>query len=330
MNLPVLPRWARRTIRDPIYAVGAPVIGGLLLLGGGVARVIEIPGDRKRASRLLWAAAAAVRLDYFVFARCVWLWCTQRPDDSADLHWKQQHSIALGAELHRFMTTLDRLVGIDLAIDSPALRRGEPALVLSRHAGVGDSLLMVYVITHHLRRVPQVVLKRELLWDPAMDLALGRLDAYFLRGNGVTPDQRAAELGAFADRIEPPDATLLFPEGRNWTPHRHREEVAAAVEKGDDERVAWLLRNPRVLSPRATGARRILAACPGIQVVIAGHQGLEDLMSVRAIWQELPLNRLLRIELRSVEPPPDAQVERWLHDEWERLDAWTGALDDQT
>lgn len=331
MNLPVAPRWARRALRDPIYAVGAPVVGGALLLLGGAVRLLELPSRRKPASRLLWSGAAAVRLDYFVFARCVWLWCTARPQDPADgtdvLAWKRRHAMVLGEELHRFMTTLDRVAVIDLAVTAPTLRTDEPALVLSRHAGAGDSLLMVYVITHWLRRIPQVVLKRELLWDPAMDLALGRLDAYFVRGDGVTPDQRAAELGAFADRIEPPDATLLFPEGRNWTPNRHAEELREAEQEGEDDRAAWLRRNPRVLSPRATGVRRILAARPDIQVVIAGHQGLEDLMSVAAIWRSLPLHRVLRIDLRTVEAPADEHVENWLHAEWERLDAWTDALD---
>ncbi len=329
MNLPVLPRWARRTIRDPLYAVGAPVVGGLLLAAGGVARLIELPSRRKRASGLLWSAAAAVRLDYFVFVGCIKLWCTDRPGPGDELRWKEQHSRLLGKELHRFLTTVDRLIGLDLSITVPPLRNGEPLLVLSRHAGAGDSLLMVYVITHELHRIPQVVLKRELLWDPAMDLALGRLDAYFLRGNGVTPDQRAAELGAFADRIEPADATLLFPEGRNWTPRRHAQELATAREKGDDARAEWLARNPRVLSPRATGVRRILAARPDIQVVVAGHQGLEDLMSVRSIWQRLPLDRTLSIDLRAAEPPADEHIEQWLHEEWARLDAWTDALDAQ-
>ncbi|GAB3588839.1 1-acyl-sn-glycerol-3-phosphate acyltransferase [Calidifontibacter terrae] len=328
MNLPVLPRWARRTFRDPIYVAAAPLVGGVLLIAGGLARILEMPSRRKRASRLLWSGAAAVRLDYFVFARCVWLWCTARPDGGDSLWWKQQHSRVLGEELHRFMTTLDRLVGIDLSITAPRLQDDVPVLVLSRHAGAGDSLLMVYVITHYLGKIPQVVLKRELLWDPAMDLALGRLDAYFLRSNGVTAEQRAAELGAFADRVEPQDATLLFPEGRNWTPRRHADEVATALEKGDEARAAWLQRNPRVLSPRATGVRRILAACPGIQVIIAGHQGLEDLMSVLAIWQQLPLERVLSIDLRATEAPADEHVERWLHEEWERLDAWTDALDE--
>ena len=326
MNPPVPPRLVRRIVRDPIYAVGAPLVMLLLILLGAIVWVLEIPSRRKRGWRLLWTSAAAVLLDWSVFLRCVWLWCAMPPWRRDEQEWQARHVLVLGQELHRFVLAADRLVGLDLRVKVATADPSRPVLLLARHAGPGDSLLMAYVITHDLLRVPRIVLKRALLWDPAMDLCLGRLDAYFI-GPGLPREERDRQLREFAEHVQVGDATLLFPEGRNWTPGRHAEEFSEAVEDGELERAHWLRRNPRVLSPRSTGVRRMLAARPDSQVMIAGHQGLEDLVSPAVIWRSLPLNRQIHIDVRLVPAPTDELIDDWLQAEWERLDDWTDALD---
>lgn len=327
MNPPVPPLLVRRLLRDPLYAVLAPVAMLLLIVVGMISWVLELPSKRKRGWRLLWASAAAVLLDWSVFVRCTWLWCAMPPWRRDPKEWQARHVLILGQELHRFVLAVDRLVGLNLRVTVPTPDPTRPVLLLARHAGPGDSLLMVYVITHHLLRVPRIVLKRALLWDPAMDLCLRRLNAYFIDPKRVSAQVRDQQLREFAERVEVGDATLLFPEGRNWTPGRHADEMAEAVADGELERAHWLKRNPRVLSPRSTGVRRILAARPDSQVLIGGHQGLEDLTSAFVIWRALPLHRDMHIDVRAVPPPTDDLVDDWLQAEWERLDDWTDELD---
>lgn len=328
MNPPVPPLIVRRVCRDPLYAVLAPAAMLLLIVLGSVSWLLELPSRRKRGWRLLWASAAAVLLDWSVFMRCAWLWLAMPPWRRDQQEWQARHVLLLGQELQRFIEATDRLVGLDLRVHVPPVDPDRPVLLLARHAGTGDSLLMVYVITHDLLRVPRIVLKRALLWDPAMDLCLRRLHAYFIAGR-TAPDVRDRQLREFAERVETGDATLLFPEGRNWSPGRHAKELRAARAEGETERAAWLERNPRVLSPRSTGVRRILAARPDCQVVVAGHQGVEDLRSVVDIWKALPLRRQIHIDLRSVDPPADEGVHDWLQAQWERLDDWSDELDGQ-
>lgn len=326
MNPPVPALIVRRILRDPVYAVVAPVMMLLLVVLGCLLWVLELPSRRKRGWRLTWTCAAAFLLDWSVFVRCTWLWCVMPPWRRNQQEWQARHVVVLGQELHRFVQAADRLVGLDLRVRVPAVDPDRPVLLLARHAGTGDSLLMVYVITHDLVRVPRVVLKRALLWDPALDLCLRRLHAYFL-GEGMTPQVRDEQLRAFAEHVEVNDATLLFPEGRNWSPGRHASDLAEAIEEGETERAAWLERNPRVLSPRSTGVRRILQARPDSQVLVAGHQGVEDLRSVPDIWRALPLRRQIHIDVRQADSLPDEHIDAWLQDEWERLDDWTDELD---
>lgn len=328
MNPPVPPLVLRRIILDPIYFVLAPVGMLLLILLGLVSALLEIFSSRKRGWRLLWTAAAAVFLDWSIFTRCLWLWCAMPPWRRDPQEWTVRHFAVLSQELRRFMLYADRLVGLRFEVSAPSPAPGRPVLLLARHAGVGDSLLMVFLITDALQRVPRVVLKKALLWDPAMDLCIRRLGAYFIAAHGVSRGKQQQQLQSFAASLGPQDATLLFPEGRNWTPRRHRAELEEALSDGEPERAAWLERHPRVLSPHATGVRRILATRPDCQVLIGGHQGLEDLRSVPIIWRALPLHRDIHVELRAVEPPSDEHIADWLHDEWSRLDRWTDALDD--
>jgi 1-acyl-sn-glycerol-3-phosphate acyltransferase len=54
-------------------------------------------------------------------------------------------------------------------------------VVMARHAGPGDSLLLVETLMDrdHLRR-PRIVLKDALQWDPLLDVLLNRLPAVFV------------------------------------------------------------------------------------------------------------------------------------------------------
>ena len=55
-----------------------------------------------------------------------------------------------------------------------------PLLVLSRHAGPGDSFLLVHELLSWAGRRPRVVLKDTLQWDPMIDVLLNRLPMTFL------------------------------------------------------------------------------------------------------------------------------------------------------
>nr|WP_246242690.1 1-acyl-sn-glycerol-3-phosphate acyltransferase [Flexivirga aerilata] len=200
-------------------------------------------------------------------------------------------------------------------------------LVLSRHAGLGDSPLIAYVLTHHLRREPRVLLKRFLLWDAAVDLVLTRLDAHFLPSRRVDREESSRRLVEFAQSIDADDdALLLFPEGRNWTPARWEAQLAQA----SDDEARWMRQHPSVLPPRSGGLRRLLAARPGLPLVVAAHRGLEGFNSVRTIWQGVPLDGTVEVRLRMHPAPPDDQTHQWLHDRWGEIDAWDRAAQRST
>ena len=55
---------------------------------------------------------------------------------------------------------------------APDAHPGRPMLVCCRHAGPGDSFMLMYALMHWYDREPRVVLKDTLAWDPAIDVVL--------------------------------------------------------------------------------------------------------------------------------------------------------------
>ena len=78
-----------------------------------------------------------------------------------------------------------RVLHVRVAVEGPPPPSydGRPLLILSRHAGPGDSFLVVHALLNWYAREPRIVLKDTLQWDPAIDVVLNRLPNRFIRPN---------------------------------------------------------------------------------------------------------------------------------------------------
>ncbi len=202
------------------------------------------------------------------------------------------------------------------------LDRRVPLLVFSRHAGPGDSLLLVHALLQQGFR-PHIVLRDVLQWAPAIDVALNRLPNVFLtRG---TTGQREA-IAQVAARLQPGDALVLFPEGRNFTPSRRLASIARLEEQGDHAAAEYAREMRHVLVPRSGGAAAALAAAQHAEVVFVAHTGLEDLSSVVDLWRGTPMDASIQVKLWRVPahdvPDEDAVAASWLFAWWRRIDTW--------
>jgi 1-acyl-sn-glycerol-3-phosphate acyltransferase len=200
-------------------------------------------------------------------------------------------------------------------------------LVLSRHAGPGDSLLMVRTLMDrdHLRR-PRIVLKDTLQWDPLLDVYLNRLPNAFLGAGGRNMADRVAEL---AGDLGEEDALLIFPEGGNFSESRRLRASDRLRGKGMCDQAERAEQMRHVLPPRPGGVRAALEAAPYADVVFVAHAGLEHLSTPADIWDGLPMDTTVRLRwwfvpAQEVPRAPEAQ-EDWLYERWAELDAWVAA-----
>ena len=196
-------------------------------------------------------------------------------------------------------------------------------LVLSRHAGPGDSLLMVHTLLDrdHLRR-PRIVLKDLLRLDPLVDVYLSRLPSSFLPPGGDS-EQRVADL---ATGLGDEDALLIFPEGGNTSPRRRLAAVERLRFKGLHRAADSAERMRHLLPPRPGGVSAALQAAPYADVVLVAHAGLDHLSGLRELWSGLPMDGEVRLRWDFV---PAGEVPReqealvdWLYERWEQMDEW--------
>jgi 1-acyl-sn-glycerol-3-phosphate acyltransferase len=229
--------------------------------------------------------------------------------------------------------TAERTCGLKVDVTGPpeAAEPGQatrPLIVLSRHAGPGDSLLLVHHLLSACGRRPRVVMKATLQLDPSIDIAANRLPNAFVHHRHAGTNYHIGLINRLAAGLDPKGALVIFPEGGNWTPQRWRRSVAQLRRQGLDDLAERAVAMPHVLAPRPGGALAAVAACPAADVVFVAHTGLDKLVSVRDVWQSLSADMEIRAQwwrVPAAEVPRaagrDAQV-GWLYDWWQRIDAW--------
>jgi 1-acyl-sn-glycerol-3-phosphate acyltransferase len=215
-----------------------------------------------------------------------------------------------------------KLLGLDLEVaGGDALLADGPILILARHASLVDSLLPCVLLDRFRLRY---VLKRELLWDPCLDIVGTRLpNAFVRRGEGDTAE--IARVAALARGLERDEGVVLFPEGTRFTPER-RQRLIDRLALGETARLRQARTLRHLLPARRGGALALLEAAPEADVVMLAHTGLEGAARLGDLWRGSLVGRTIEVELwrvRRAEIPADtAGREAWLERCWRGVDDW--------
>jgi 1-acyl-sn-glycerol-3-phosphate acyltransferase len=336
----VLPPRRVRRVTGPLL-IGALVAAVLLLPVLVVVSVLVsvfLPG-RWRALRLLCFALVYLALEVAGLVAAAVLWVFSgfgRWLDAAV--FRAAHYTVLRLLLDVLMQVAQRLFALRLVTDGDSwspLDDGLPGstnamVVLSRHAGPGDSFLLVHTLMNrdHLRQ-PRIVLKDVLQLDPLIDVYLNRLPNHFVSTDPAVRYRSEEAIADLARDLGEEDALLIFPEGANFTAQRRTRAIQRLRDRGllSAVRRAEAMRN--LLPPRPGGVVAALHAAPHADVVLVAHTGLEHLSTVRDLWRNLPMDKTLHLRwwfIPAAEVPRDeAQATDWLYQWWETIDAWITA-----
>lgn len=329
------PTWIRRLVLAPAVVVLAFLAFTTMPLTAVVAAFVSprLPG-RWRPLRVLWFLLVMLAVEAVSVLACAVLWI------ASGFGWKLSsprfqalHYLLMRLYLAAIVRTAIRVFSLRVEVHglheaaSAAREQGReraPLLVLSRHAGPGDSFLLVYGLTL-LHRRPQVVLKAFLRWAPCLDVVLGRLPSVFVEPG----EARASAVGGIttlASGLGDDDAMVLFPEGGNFSERRRMRSIAKLEELGEHDRAERARMMRHVLSPRPGGVAAALDASPQADVVFVAHTGLEDLSGPADLWRGVPLDTAIQVMVWRVpadEIPTDtAGRMSWLDGWWRRIDTW--------
>jgi NTE family protein len=259
-------------------------------------------------------------------------WSQFRYRDKKRVKLSIERAYAAFADYLAKLGAAERVCGLEVTVSGPltdgaTVRGRRPVIVLSRHAGPGDSLLLVHQLLNVYQRRPRIVMKAALQLDPGLDVVANRLPNVFVgrrSGSGVFADA----ISRLARGLSACDALVIFPEGGNWTPARWRRGIRRLRRSGSAKLAARAEAMPHLLPPRPGGVLAAIAACPEADVVFVAHTGLDHLVSAGDVWRHLPSG--ISVSARwwlvpACEVPRDAGREAqvgWLYDWWETMDAW--------
>jgi 1-acyl-sn-glycerol-3-phosphate acyltransferase len=324
------PKWVRRVVITPIAWAVMVALVALMPVALLVALIASPFGSgRLRAPRVLWMATVYLALESIALVVLLGLWI------GSGFGWKlsgpafqRVHYVLTGLYLRILYRTARWTLRVRVAVvgtDPDVAAPGKPELVFCRHAGPGDSFLLIHALVNWFDREPRIVLKDTLQWDPVIDVMLNRLPSRFIKLRRSGPGAEV-EIAALATGLDHNDALVLFPEGGNFTPSRRLKAIDRLHKLGMHAMAERAERMRNVLAPRPGGTLAALDAAPGAEVIWVAHTGVDRMLTMADVWRELPLETTITMRWWSVDAAdvPVGREERveWLFDWWAKIDQW--------
>ncbi|NUP01166.1 MAG: hypothetical protein HOV96_35555 [Nonomuraea sp.] len=293
---------------------------------------LRLPPPQRRGLRFVWFGVAWLTLESAVLIACLGLWVSGA---FGRARHQERHYALIRWFLSKVYAAAVRIFRLTLDVEEPpptpeerAARLTRPIVVLSRHAGPGDSFLLIYHLLSLYGRRPRIVMKAALQFDPSLDVVVNRLPNAFVAGRSGH-ERVIEEIRRLASSMEDRDALVIFPEGGNFTPRRRRLAIRRLEEKGLAEEAERARGMDHLLPPRPGGAIAAITACPAADVVFVAHTGLDHLVTLGDVWRRLPYAARITAKWWRVpadEVPRDREEQvRWLYSHWEEIDAWITA-----
>jgi len=221
--------------------------------------------------------------------------------------------------------TIGAMLGLRVEVEGADVLAPGPILVFMRHTSIVDNLLPNILITAPHGIKLRYVLKRELLADPALDIAGSRLPNYFVDRRSTDPEGEVTAIRRLGTGLGADEGVLIYPEGTRFTPERHTralERLRASNESLYSRAAAMRA----VMPPRLGGPLALLEAEPAADVIIAAHSGLDGFSHIRDILGGGLVGGTIRVRFRRYAhtdiPADPAGRAEWLYDRWAEVDTW--------
>ncbi len=223
-----------------------------------------------------------------------------------------------------------RIFDLQFFVDGEEALAGTAAIVLPRHTSIGDTVVPIvwYGIPQGLSF--RYVLKKELQFDPSLDIVGNRLPNYFVDRFSDDPAAEVAGVARLLADIRANEGVVIYPEGTRFTAAKRQLILARYRERGDAAALARAERWPNLLPPRLGGALALLTSNPGRDLLFVAHTGFEgsarfsDL--INGAWAHSKVRlRFWRVPFAQI--PTDAEALReFLFQQWDRMSREVTAL----
>ena len=322
------PRWVRRVVLAPLVFVLCLALIAISPLVLFLAAIVDVftPGSW-RALRMMAFGAFYLVMEVIgllvLFAMWVWFGfgTRLRTRPAEDAHYR-----LMAVWLGTMYKAVSKLFGIRIHIEERPKPRPGPILVFCRHAGPGNSLMLIGTMMIAYNRRPRIVMLAKLQWDPLFDTMGNRLPNRFIKHDKASADRYVDAIGELAKDLGEQDAFVLFPEGRDFTQRLRLRAINYLRQKGFDRHADRAEEMVNVLPPRHRGPLAAIQSAPEADVAFVAHSVLEELGTFKELWRRIPLSdpidaRYWRLPPSEV-PSGEHETIEWLYSWWERIDDW--------
>lgn len=324
-------RWGRRVVTIPLYLIAGGL--GLLLLPASAAAALAV--DAMRRSRRLATLRCVAGLTAYLLCEAAGilasfgLWLV-RPV----LGGGGERFTTLNLWLQRiWAVTLfqlaTRLFGLRVEVTGQEAVRSGPLFLFARHASTLDTLLPAVFVSHPSTLRLAHVMKRELLWDPCLDIVGQRTRNAFVRRGSSEREKEIEVLRRLALGVGQRDGVVLFPEGTRFSAFKREQALKHLADSEHQRRVRRAQQWQHVLPPRLGGVLTLLETRSDVDVAFMVHVGLERAASLSDLWRGDLIGGTVRLHFWRVPSReiPGTTAERidWLDAQWGRANQWIAA-----
>lgn len=322
-------RWRRRAVTIPLlYALAAAALL-LLPVTLTLAGVMDLGLGPRRFARL----RAGVYLTFFLCIEAIFLfgtlgvWLVNVPVAQNRARFLRHNAWLQTMFCTLLYRGLERLYGMRTECPDPVPEPSErPLLVFVRHASTADTLLPVVLLARGQGHVLRYVLKRELLFDPCLDVVGNRLPNCFVRRGGGERRTEVQQVLTLAEAIGPGEALVIYPEGTRFSAGKRARTLQRLADRGGSSAAALQLASEleRTLSPLRAGPLALLQHNPGADLLVIGHTGLEPAGSLGSLFRGGLIGARVRLRLWRVPyddlPRTESGQAALLADLWRQVD----------
>jgi 1-acyl-sn-glycerol-3-phosphate acyltransferase len=321
-------RWSRRAVTLPAIYLGLVLAAAGLPLWLALAALADFAngGARRRwpIVRSVWLALGY--LFWTCFGVTGWAgaelisFFTPRPRYLRRL-FRLQQIWARG-----LFDTARRALSLRVHVEEGFVPDEQPILLFVRHASLVDVLLPAVFVSGPHDVLLRYVMKREVLFDPAIDIVGQRLENVFVsRGKGAA-DREERAIRTLASGLGAREGVIVFPEGTRFSEAKRVDALERIRASGDAARLARAECLRHVLPPRSRGPLAVLDAAASADVIFLAHRGFDGAVGLADLLRGTLIGRAIelktwRVQRASVPREREACL-AWLDAEWARVDAW--------
>lgn len=199
----------------------------------------------------------------------------------------------------------------------------KPLVALCRHASIADALTAGWVLSVGAQRNPRFVLKKELSFDPCLDVVGRRIPNYFVDRSAVNTESELAGIAEMARGMTDGDVAIIFPEGTR-TSSKKLQHALEKIHIKDPQRAGRLSSLKYLLPPKSAGSAALIDAVPAADVITVWHVGFDGLDNFRGMLKRLATKeaaaRVVLTRHARASVPSGAAFAEWLDAQWLEMD----------